>query len=138
MAYVRVDKKGNELIANGCDGVPIEKWLVAENKFVTFLRKGDIKKLLGKTLTFEDGPVELKNLKDFKNTYCLRTNKNIARLSDLGFTARELNNRFCPSMFISDDKPIYICIEEDMEMKFSCFIQNRKEVCFRDGILDFK
>lgn len=72
MAYLAVDEDGTEIIFrdkplkyNKLPGIwhPLEaKWFPQNpnHEFYVVLPKGTIEKLIGKTLTFEDGTVELK------------------------------------------------------------------------------
>lgn len=63
MAYVAVDKDGREL---KCSGLPHRDttdtiWLFGKDCIdVKVLEKGSVEKLIGKKLTWEDEPVELK------------------------------------------------------------------------------
>lgn len=61
MAWVAVDKNGNEFIYENLPFVYKYFWVVdVEDDHFVSLPKGSIKKLTGKELTFEDKPVELK------------------------------------------------------------------------------
>lgn len=61
MAWVAVDKDGNEII---WDSEPVRKenyWDIVDSfDNAVELPKGSIKKLIGRDLTWEDDPVELK------------------------------------------------------------------------------
>ena len=57
-AWVCVDEDGDELIT---DQKPIKTGYVwVSDKDIVYLPKGSIKKLIGRTLTWESDPVELK------------------------------------------------------------------------------
>lgn len=57
MAWVAVDKIGEELISR-VEPFRVGNYWIGESTF--HLPKGSIKKLIGKELTWEDEPVELK------------------------------------------------------------------------------
>ena len=62
MAWLAVDKNGDESIY---DAEPDKKelfgiWKCIEDSYYIYLPKGSIKKLIGRELTWEDDPVELK------------------------------------------------------------------------------
>jgi len=61
MAWVAVNEKGNEIIS---DAKLIKKdsglWIVGGSYNVIVFPKGSIKKLIGRELSWEDKPVELK------------------------------------------------------------------------------
>lgn len=62
MAWVAVDKDGRECIYQFCP-VRKEKQFVPRYEYYNWIElpKGSIKKLIGRDLTFEDKPVELKD-----------------------------------------------------------------------------
>lgn len=63
MAYVAVDKDGNERIFDCCPYryKHYARWFYDYEDYKSMnLPKGSIKKLIGRTLTWEDEPVELK------------------------------------------------------------------------------
>jgi hypothetical protein len=64
MTFVFIDKYGNELISNGCFGVPITTWMSKNNEYVTTLPKGTIEILIGREgilqMDKEKHPFELK------------------------------------------------------------------------------
>ena len=61
MAYVAVDNNGQEVLFLGIPERGDSQW-VYESSFIEIL-KGSIKKLIGRELTWEDEPVELKEEK---------------------------------------------------------------------------
>ena len=56
MAWIAVDKGGHEIIS---DSYPIFDIMTSIDKWI-YLPKGTIKKLIGRDLTWQDEPVELK------------------------------------------------------------------------------
>jgi hypothetical protein len=65
MAYVAVDKDGNERIFDCCPYryKHYTKWFYDYEDYKSMnLPKGSIKKLIGRTLTWEDEPVELEEV----------------------------------------------------------------------------
>lgn len=62
MAYVAVDKDGSEYVYSNRPyrDYDVNKWFCKLNVDYCRLPKGFIKKLIGRTLTWEDEPVELK------------------------------------------------------------------------------
>lgn len=64
MAYLVVDKDGTEKIFQDEPDRDIDNWYIKETVLYTatdhvYLPTGSIKKLIGKTLTWEDDPVEI-------------------------------------------------------------------------------
>ena len=62
MAYVAVDKDGTNVIYGDKPKRKDSHWLWLCGEETVYLPKGSIEKLIGKKLTWEDEPVELKGI----------------------------------------------------------------------------
>jgi len=60
MAYVAVDENGRELISSTIKDFKDTEFLSKITDLLVILPKGSIEKLIGRKLTWEDEPVELK------------------------------------------------------------------------------
>lgn len=65
MAYLAVDKDGDEYVFDNIPEKRDEEWMSDEYNFIepkeVYLPKGSIEKLTGKVITWEDEPIELKD-----------------------------------------------------------------------------
>ena len=71
MAYVAVDKNGSEVRFTHCPVRLEDEWIFCEDfedDIAENLLKGSTKKLIGRELTWEDEPVELKDALNEKET----------------------------------------------------------------------
>ena len=61
MAWLAVDKDGRESIFRGSPYRHLSRWLPVVATNGIFLPKGSVEKLIGRELTWDDEPVEIKD-----------------------------------------------------------------------------